>query len=88
MDRAETIERSLRCLVLGLLGLLPVIGLPMAVTAILEYGRVRLRKGPDWNPAQRHLSWGFTSAVCGILMTLLLLLVTIGLVQLASIKGY
>ena len=80
MGKAELIERSLRCFVCGLAGLVPLIGLPLAVTAIFEFGHVSLRKGPDWNPADRYLSWGLVAAVFGLLLTLLLALIVISAV--------
>ena len=51
----ELIEGSLRCFAYGLIGLLPVIGIPMAVFSAFQYSRVKRGQGEMWNPAQRYL---------------------------------
>ena len=65
MPKTEMIERSLRCFVLGLFGLLPVIGIPMAVMSLAEYRRVMRGQGDMWNPAHRYLFWGGMCARAG-----------------------
>jgi hypothetical protein len=66
MTRTEIIERSLRCFVLGLIGLLPVIGIPTAILSGLEYRRVTRGQGDAWNPAHRYLFWGGFCARMGL----------------------
>ena len=58
MDRIEAIRRSLRCFVLGLLGLIPVIGIPTAFLARREFVTVRRGYAGQWNPARSYLLWG------------------------------
>jgi hypothetical protein len=58
MTRAEMIEGSLRCFDYGLIGLLPVIGIPMAVLSAVQFARVKRGRGAMWNPADRYLLWG------------------------------
>ena len=53
--RIAAVKSSLRCFVYGLLGLVPVIGLPFAVAATLRGRQVPGAEGPDWNPADRYL---------------------------------
>jgi hypothetical protein len=58
LTKIEMIERSMRCFVLGLFGLLPVIGIPMALMALRESSRVKFGQGAMWNPANRYRVWG------------------------------
>jgi len=51
LTKIEMIERSMRCFDLGLLGLIPVIGIPMAVMSLVQYWRVKRGQGALWNPA-------------------------------------
>ena len=66
--RIEMIESSVRCLVLGVLGLLPLIGLPMLVLSLRHYRRVRQIGGGSVNPAQRQLHWGLVCARLGVVL--------------------
>jgi hypothetical protein len=72
LTKIEMIERSIRCFDLGLLGLLPVIGIPMAVMSLVQYRRVKLGRGAMWNPAQRYLFWGGQCALVGLLPILII----------------
>jgi hypothetical protein len=72
LTKAEMIERSMSCFVLGLIGLAPVVGIPMAVMALAHYRRVELGRGAMWNPAQNYLVWGYSCAWIGIVLTLIL----------------
>lgn len=56
------LEDSVRCLVFGMLGLLPFIGLPFALVALWLAGRVRKREKQYWNAAKPLRIWG---SVCG-----------------------
>jgi len=66
LTKIEMIERSMRCFTLGLLGLIPVIGIPMAVMSLSQARRVKLGRGAMWNPAQRYLVWGRFCARMGL----------------------
>ena len=69
--RAHLIERSLRCFRCAMLGLIPVLGIPFAVRAWVEYARLRRPPAGLWNPAARYLGWSTALASAGILLTLL-----------------
>ena len=58
IPKTEMIERSLRCYVLGLLGLIPVLGLIPAILALREHRRVKKGSANQWNPARRYHLWG------------------------------
>jgi len=70
MDKVELIQRSLRCFTLGIVGVLPVVGLPFAVMALTNYFAVQRTSGGQWNPAHTYLTWGMATAVSGLLLTL------------------
>jgi hypothetical protein len=70
-SRSELIGRSLHCLSSGLLGLIPVLGIPFAARAWVEFLRLRRPPGQLWNPASAYLIWGVSLACVGLLLTLL-----------------
>ena len=84
MAKIEMIERSLRCFALGLLGLLPVIGIPMAVAALGQYWRVKRASRGIWNPAGRYLFWGGICARLGLILVTFLTLTIIWIVLLET----
>jgi len=84
LNRAELIDRSLRCFVLGLWSLLPIIGLPIAVLALMQNWRLHRRARGMWNPAERFLWWSWICATLGAGLSSLAAIV-IGM--LASIKS-
>lgn len=59
--KIKMLKDSMRCFVFGLLGLLPVIGLPFALAALWISGSVRNKERYYWNPARPYRVWG---AVC------------------------
>jgi hypothetical protein len=60
--KIKMMQASIRCLVLGLLGLLPVIGLPFSFAAILASGKARRQEKRLWNAARRYRLVGVTCA--------------------------
>jgi hypothetical protein len=72
MTKIEMIECSLRCFVYGLLGLVPILGIPMAVRSAALYRRVKRGRGEMWNPAHRYLFWGGVCARMGVALFLLI----------------
>jgi len=84
MDKTETLERSLRCFACGLLGLVPVLGLPAAVLALVQFHKVTVGKGGQWNAAQPYLLWGFILGGLGLLVSL----GVVGLVLAALLRAF
>ena len=68
--RVELIQRSLRCFTTGLVGLLPVLGVPFAIVAVSHFFRVKRMAGTQWNPAQDYLAWGLATALSGLFLTI------------------
>jgi hypothetical protein len=54
--RIAAIELSLRCFVFSLIGLVPVVGIPFALAAMVRSRQVPKADSSDWNPADRYLS--------------------------------
>ena len=65
--RIRMMEASLRCHSLGLMALIPVIGLPMALMACAYSVQASKHEKYFWNPAKSLRKIGF---VCGIIATL------------------
>jgi hypothetical protein len=59
------LNRSMRCFLFGLLGLIPLIGLPFAFAALWLSGRVRVLEKNYWNAAKPYRIWGLVCAVLG-----------------------
>ena len=64
--KIQMLQSSLRCFVYGLLGLLPVIGLPFAFAALWISGRVRAREKLFWNAARPYRIRGVIYAAVGM----------------------
>ena len=55
-NRIAAVKSSLRCFVYSLIGLVPLIGIPFAVAAIVRSRQVQKAASPDWNPGDRYLN--------------------------------
>ena len=65
VQKIKMMKASLRCLTFGLLGLLPIIGLPFALAAAWTSGCVRKQEKIFWNPARPQRLLGFICAIVG-----------------------
>ena len=68
--RIQVLERSLSTFTLGTLGLLPLIGFPMALLALSSFRRVCLVQSGQWNAARVYLIWGFVLASIGLVISI------------------
>ena len=68
-DRIGMIECSIRCFLCGLLGLVPLLGLPACVLALIWGVRARRAARRQWNPADLHLALGHGAAIFGLLLS-------------------
>ena len=75
MDPVRLIERSLHCYTLSLLGLIPVLGLPASLLALVVGFSLPVGEGESWNPARTHLLLGRLLAVLGFLGSSILVLI-------------
>jgi hypothetical protein len=64
--KIQMMENSLRCLMFGLLGLLPFIGLPFAFVALILSANVRAGQRQFWNPARPYWICGMICAAIGL----------------------
>ena len=71
MDKIELIQRSLRAFGFGLPGIVPFLGTPFAIVALVENSRIKRRGGALWNPAQNYLFWGMVCARIGMTLTII-----------------
>ncbi len=68
-ETIHRIESSLRCFVFSLLGLIPFVGLPFSVAALLRTRALQRRTGTAFNPADRYLKAASRLAPLGFLIT-------------------
>ena len=71
--KIRMLKSSLQCFICGLLGLLPVVGLPFAIAALVVSGKVRASERRFWNAAQPYRIWGVVIATAGTLFWFLIL---------------
>jgi hypothetical protein len=83
MDKIELIQLSLRAFCCGLPGIVPFLGTPFAIVALIQNSRIKRCGGALWNPAQRYLFWGSVCARIGVTLTIIfaLLIAMAGLVS-------
>jgi hypothetical protein len=65
--KIRMLKSSMRCFVCGLLGFLPVIGLPFATAALVISGKVRVQERQLWNAAKPYRIAGVVVATVGTL---------------------
>lgn len=75
--KIQMLKSSLRCFVYGLLGFLPVIGLPFALAALWISGRVRAKEKRFWNAAKPYRVWGTVYATLGTIFWSFILMIVI-----------
>lgn len=68
-DRIRLIEGSLRCFAYSLIGLIPLLGVLMAFSALLSGIKLRARSRAMWNPARRYLDMGLAFASLGLIVS-------------------
>jgi hypothetical protein len=76
--KIKMMKASIHCLIYGLLGLLPIIGLPFALAALWLSGRTRLKEKQFWNPAKSYRIGGVICAAFGAVIWSVVDLLLIG----------
>ena len=66
--KIKMMKGSLRCLTLGRLGLLPIIGPPFALAALWASFSARRQEQRFWNPAKPQRILGLICAAAGALL--------------------
>lgn len=67
LAKVTMLNGSLRCFAYGLLALLPGIGIPFAVAALWNAGRVRVQEKKNWNAAAAYRTAGVICATIGLI---------------------
>jgi hypothetical protein len=75
--KIQMLKSSLRCFTFGLLGLIPLLGLPFAFAALWISGRVRVKEKLFWNAARPYRIWGVVCAAVGTVLWLGILAVVV-----------
>lgn len=65
--RIRLAERSLRVFVMGLLGLIPLFGIPLASLSIALGWKVRRAGRGQWHPGRRYATVGMALGVLSLL---------------------
>ena len=68
MQKLAMMKQSTGCMVFGLAGMLPVIGIFCAIVALYLSFLARKKERLFWNPAKRHRVIGLVSAAFGALV--------------------
>lgn len=84
MIRIELIDRSVRCFVMGLFGLLPVIGIPLAIASMRQHWRIRQIQDALPNPAHRYLYWGIVFSRVAVALMAIEITITAAIITMAS----
>ena len=63
--KIKMLNSSMRCFVFGMLGLIPVIGLPFALAVLWISGSVRVKEKQMWNAARSYRIGGVVCAAGG-----------------------
>ena len=66
--KIQMLKSSMKCFIFGLLGLLPVIGLPFALASLWISGRVRIKERQFWNAARPYRISGVACAAVGAIL--------------------
>lgn len=70
--KIQMLKSSLRCFGFGLLGWIPLIGLPFALIALWISGHVRVKEKQLWNAGRPYRIWGMVIATAGALFWFLI----------------
>jgi hypothetical protein len=69
MNKTAAIESALRCFACGLLALVPMLGLPFVVAALVFFSKSSASSQESFNPARRYAFLGITFATIGLLVS-------------------
>ena len=82
MDQITVIRRSLAIFALGILSLLPLIGLIPAIYALITSSQIRANYQEPWNPASRYLKAGSLMARLGFFGSAILIFLLVAALML------
>lgn len=76
--KLKMMKGSMRCMVYGMLALVPAIGLPFGLVALWLSGRLRHQEKQLWNPAKPYRLIGAICAALGTVLWAGILLIIFG----------
>ncbi len=76
--KLKMLKSSMRCFIFGLLGFIPIIGLPFALAALWISGRVRRLEKLFWNPAKPYRIAGAICAGISVILWSIPLIIILG----------
>lgn len=76
--KIEMINASMKCFIFGLLALLPIIGIPFGIAALILSGRVHSGQKHFWNPARIYWTCGNICAFVGTIAWTMVFILIIG----------
>lgn len=76
--KIRMIKLSIRCLIFGILGLLPFVGLPFGFAALWVSGQVRADEREYWNAAKPYRVAGVLCASVGTILWASILILGVG----------
>ena len=68
MNKVLAIQAALRCFTCGLLSLIPMLGIPFALAAMLFHAKASGLAPDDWHVARRYAMLGMLFAALGLLL--------------------
>jgi hypothetical protein len=66
--KIKMMKGSIRCLIYGMLSLVPMIGLVFGLAALWISGQVRMKEKQFWNPARPYRICGMVCAAVGTIL--------------------
>lgn len=76
--KIKMLKGSIQCFIFGVIGLLPVIGLPFGLAALWVSGHVRAKEKIFWNAAKPYRIWGVVCAAVGTVLWTGVLTIIVG----------
>jgi hypothetical protein len=76
--KIKMMKGSIRCLIFGVLALIPMIGLPFGLAALWISGRIRVTEKQFWNAARPYRIWGVICAAMGTILWAGIITIAIG----------
>jgi len=76
--KLKMLKGSMRCFIFGLLGFIPIIGLPFALASLWISGRVRRLEKLFWNPARPYRIAGSTCAAMSVILWSIPVIIILG----------
>jgi hypothetical protein len=68
VNKVLALQSALRCFTCGLLSLIPVLGIPFALAAMLFHAKASDHAPDDWHVARRYALLGMLFAALGLLL--------------------